>query len=226
MISHKYKCIFIHIPKTAGSSLNKFLSDNEVLNWMKPNYDLLYGWCPIRKIHLQHATPEQLLNLNLISQENWRDYYKFTFVRNPWDRAYSDYLWVMKDRNIKGSFEDYILKKNNFEKVLTDTSTKEYRGDHLLTQSLFLKGIENQINFIGHFENFKNDIYAICEDLNLQWNENIHEKRSSNRKKHYSLFYNNKKRKLVDTVFARDIENLGYTYTEEKRGIYKLKNYL
>ena len=67
MISHDHKCIFIHIPKTAGSSINKFYFNAKQLDWTTPNYDILYGWCPDRKLHLQHATPIQLLQTGLIS---------------------------------------------------------------------------------------------------------------------------------------------------------------
>ena len=78
--------------------------DNPKLDWKEPNYDLLYGWCPERKIHLKHATSNQLLDLGLISKEIWEEYFKFAFIRNPYDRAYSDFLWIQNDRNIKGKY--------------------------------------------------------------------------------------------------------------------------
>ena len=61
MISHQHKIIFIHIPKCAGSSIKDYYFNSPQLDWKTPNYDLLYGWCPKRKIHLQHATSKQLL---------------------------------------------------------------------------------------------------------------------------------------------------------------------
>ena len=78
MISHKYRCIFIHIPKCAGTSVNKLLSDNTIFDYRTPNYDFLYGWCPKRKLFLQHATVQELLELDLISNKTWNEYYKFT----------------------------------------------------------------------------------------------------------------------------------------------------
>src|SRR5690606_31345973 len=108
MISHKLKIIFIHIPKCAGSSVKDYYFNKPKLDWRQPNYELLYGWCPKRRIHLQHATPKELIETELIPKEIWDSYFKFAFVRNPWDRAYSDYLWIQKDRNVKGDFKDYI----------------------------------------------------------------------------------------------------------------------
>ena len=105
MISHKHKCIFIHIPKCAGTSIKYFLFPDENVHWFDANYEVVHGWCPQRKFFMQHATSKQLVETGLISREQWDTYFKFTFVRNPWDRAVSDYFWMMKDRKIKDSFK-------------------------------------------------------------------------------------------------------------------------
>ena len=74
MISHKHKFIFIHIPKCAGCSLKEHLvknSDNKLINSGHESLDVL------------------LKNFSLKTE----DYYKFTFVRNPWDRIVSLYFF-------------------------------------------------------------------------------------------------------------------------------------
>ena len=217
MISHKHKVIFIHIPKCAGSSIRDFLFDYPKLDWRKPNYDLLYGWCPERKIHLQHATSNQLLDLGLISKKTWKEYFKFAFIRNPYDRAYSDYLWIQKDRNIKGSFKDYITKSGDFKKVFTNKSVKEYRGDHLLQQTEFFdfEGLM-KMDFIGKFENIHNDMNHLKQLLHINKKFDSHAKKSVNKKKHYSLFYTTKKKQLVESHFAKDLSTLDYDF-EDKR---------
>lgn len=63
-----YKCIFLHVPKAAGISISKTLFGN-------------LGPC-----HITYDWFEQNLGLVTI-----KAYYKFTFVRNPWDRLYSAY---------------------------------------------------------------------------------------------------------------------------------------
>ena len=225
MICHKRKIIFIHIPKTAGSSINKYLADSVVLDWKKPNYEVLYGWCPDRKIHLQHATSKQLLETELVTEDQWRTYFKFTFIRNPWDRAYSDYLWIVKDTGVRGSFENYIKKEGPFKKVLSDNSEMSYRGDHLTVQSdFFIASGKQKIDFIGKFEKFNNDIEKIKKQLNLNKEFNFHEKKNHYRFNHYSLFYTNSKKNLVDDIYKKDIEELGYSFEDRKKGIFKLKN--
>lgn len=225
MISHKHKIIFIHIPKCAGSSIKDYYFDNPRLDWRTPNYKLLYGWCPKRNIHLQHATTKQLLETELISEEDWKNYFKFTFVRNPYDRAYSDYLWIQKDRKIKDSFKNYINKTGKFEKVLCDNTVKEYRGDHLLKQTdFFEKEGDFKIDFIGYFENFKKDIQELNKLLYFSKPFTQHSKKNRKRYNHYSLFYTASRKKLVEKVYANDLNQLNYNFEENKSGLIKLKN--
>lgn len=227
MISHKHKVIFIHIPKCAGSSVFEYFFPDLEVDWKIPNYDVLYGWCPERKIHLQHATAQQLVETNLVSKKQWESYFKFTIVRNPWDRSYSDYLWMQKDTGIKGRFIDFITKTNGFKEILTDRNNQNYRGDHLLKQTDFfsVKGLY-ELDFIGRFENLQDGLSIIKEKLKIDKPFIQHKKKSAKRLKHYSLFYNKSNAHLVKTIYSRDIYELGYQFEDEKRGIMKLKNYL
>lgn len=229
MISHEHNCIFIHIPKTAGTSISNFYFPAIALDWKKPNYDLLYGWCPKRKIHLQHATSKQLLELDLIKPEIWKSYFKFTFIRNPYDRAYSDYFWIMRDRHIKGSFADYINKKGEFDKILNDNSEMTYRGDHLIPQTNFFsfEGIY-KMDFVGRFEQLDEAVFNINKKLDIDKVFNVHiQKGEYKRKKHYSHFYNKENKALVEQFFQQDIEILNYKFKKQSKiweFINKIKN--
>ncbi|WP_276520129.1 sulfotransferase family 2 domain-containing protein [Aestuariivivens sediminis] len=226
MISHKHKCIFIHIPKTGGMSIYTFFNPNTVFYQDVPNYEILFGWCPERQIHMQHATAKQLLDTGLVTKEQWDTYYKFTFVRNPWDRAYSDYLWVQDFANVKGSFKDYLNKCKEFYNIFNDHSNSQYLGDHLLPQSSFFdnKG-KYSLDFIGRFENFSEDINQILENIGKAKSFGEHQNKS-NRKRDYSLFYSNSNKKLVESKFKMDIDNFGYTFQDNRQGWYSIKKIL
>lgn len=228
MISHKYKCIFIHIPKCAGTSVNCFLADNQHFDWTKPNYEYLYGWCPVRKIHLQHATASQMIELDLVTKEQWESYFKFTIVRNPWDRAYSDYLWMKKDRRINDSFKSYIYKTGKFISVLNDDSNMSYRGDHLLQQTEFF---DFNNGFLGvdrviRFENLAKEISDVTKFLKIKKKFDLALNISSNRKKHYSYFYTASRKKWVSQFFSSDIKKLEYNFDDQKEGIHLFKNFI
>ncbi len=226
MISHEHKCIFIHIPKTAGTSINAFFHPEKTFDNSVPDYDSLYGWCPERKIYLQHATSRQLVDTNLISPEDWSTYYKFTFVRNPWDRAYSDYLWFQKYSGVKGTFKEYIYEKGEFEPILKDNSTSRYRGDHVMPQiSFFDFSGKYSLDYVGRFEHFSDDIGKILSCIEVSKSFKTHANKS-NRKKDYSAFYTNSMKKLVTQKYQDDIKALNYSFEDNRKGINFFKKFI
>jgi len=218
MICHKRKLIFIHIPKCAGSSVKNFYFNGKDLNWKTPNYEVLYGYCPERRIHLQHATARQLIETGLVDLSQWRSYFKFTIVRNPWDRTYSDYLWMINDTKINGTFEEYLTKSGPYKEVLNNSDKMACRGDHLLPQTDFFdfEG-EFKLDFVARFENLHYDLLKLNMMINFPYVLNEHAKKNLHRESHYSEYYSEDKRKMVDEVFKIDIDKLGYVYEERKR---------
>ncbi|MBD0823864.1 sulfotransferase family 2 domain-containing protein [Aestuariibaculum marinum] len=226
MISHEHKCIFIHVPKTAGMSILSFFYPDVQFKTKRPDYEKLFGWCPKRRLHMQHATAKQLLELELVTQEQWNDYFKFTFVRNPWDRAYSDYKFIQKFSGVTGGFSDFINKSGPFYEILNNDNSQSYLGDHLLPQTSFfdLEG-EYQLNFVGAFENFHVDIDEILKKLNIIKNFDIHINKSK-RKVNYANFYTRSMENLVATKYIQDIKILGYHFDNNRTGLNKFKKYL
>ena len=223
MISHKHKCIFIHIPKTAGTSINSFFYPKVKFHFKNPDYEKLFGWCPKRNLHMQHATSKQLIETELITEEQWNTYYKFTFVRNPWDRAYSDYVWVKGFANVKGSFKNYINREGGFKNIFTDNTNENYLGDHLLPQTDFFDFEGNyKLDFVGKFENFSVQIQEVLESLSIRKNFDIFQNKT-NRVKDYSLFYTDSNKKLVERKYKKDINLLKYTFDDNRSGIHTLK---
>jgi len=223
MISHEHKCIFIHIPKTAGTSVNSFFHPNVKFHYNNPDYERLFGWCPKRKIHMQHATSKQLLETELITEAQWKTYYKFVFVRNPWDRAYSDYKFVQDFSGVKGSFKSFLNKENEFYEILNDKSDSHYLGDHLLPQTDFFEfdGLYKP-DFIGRFEYFSEDIQKVLLSLGINKNFNEYQNKSK-RIKEYSLFYTNSQKQIVEEKYDQDIKTLGYSFEDKRNGLYFLK---
>ena len=90
-ISHKLKTIFIHIPKNAGESIENALE----IYGVEENDPTKRFWGVINNsIVLQHLTANDLKN-NL-SEDIWKNYFKFAVVRNPWSKAVSEYNWYLR----------------------------------------------------------------------------------------------------------------------------------
>jgi hypothetical protein len=86
------KHVFVHVPRCAGTSIEQFLSPNTHPTSL--NYRHFTGWDNERKIWLQHASMQQI---NDLYAGDLNGYFKFGFVRNPWDRSVSDYRWHMRE---------------------------------------------------------------------------------------------------------------------------------
>ena len=117
MISHKLKFIFIHIPKTSGNSLSLFLKDfidNDVIlraSLMGENQGISII-CEKTKKSIKHESIKYYEN---IYGQKINNYFKFTIVRNPYDRILSFYFWSKgKDNQVfnRTEFIDFV-KRNN-----------------------------------------------------------------------------------------------------------------
>src|SRR5690554_5674720 len=108
MISHKHRCVFVHIPKCGGQSIEHlFLRENE-LTWESRAPLLLYpndnpDCGPPR---LAHLTYQDYIKYRYISAEIMAEYTTFSVVRNPYKRAESLYRFLGYDAAI--TFERFV----------------------------------------------------------------------------------------------------------------------
>ena len=199
-ISDKYKCIFIHVPRAAGTSIKESLElpGRGHLPWQY--YYLVY--------------PEQ-----------WDSYIKFAVVRNPWDRVVSAYYYAKMGKsywhdNLKQitPYPDYeLLSMRTFAEcceILRDRRTLlKHEAWH--PQHVWIAKKENShtslmVDFVLRHENLENDFQTLCEKLGIQ---NIHLSRinPSNHEK-YRTCYTEETKKIIEEVYATDIELFKYEF--------------
>lgn len=224
MISHDKKFIFIHIPKCAGSSMEIFFKKEvKALGWQKEQ-GLEYI---MRKQGLA-----KMINL-------YPHYFTFTFVRNPFDRFFSickhsdrarinadkkpdpekDYNYRLQKKLSLKRYA-YLIKKGNlkqlsgFDKYHSKSQVDfilEFNKDNFFS---IQRKTKNNCNFIGRFENLKNDFESLCELLDIK-NKTLPHARSSGDFKHYSEYYDEETVKIVQELYAKDIKYLGYRFNKE-----------
>jgi hypothetical protein len=129
------KCIFIHIPKTAGTSIEQFLRDNG-------KNELLFDRFVLNR-SLQHLTA---LELKRKLGNVFNSYYKFSIVRNPYDRLLSEYYWTpipnvgYKYGKTKSEFLVYV--KNILKNQLYFQNNY---NDHFIPQYMFLSNRKGKL---------------------------------------------------------------------------------
>jgi hypothetical protein len=228
VICHKNKCIFIHVSKCAGSTIEKSFGIN-LSKQTDQNLEMLYGWDEKNKLHLQHATPQELIDTGELTWNEWNEYYKFIIVRNPWSRALSDYLWVIKGRTIVDSFSNFLNKKGRFHEILNNKKIKAYRGDHLKKQKeyFFYNNQKLDYNLIIRFEDIDKGLLELKKQLSLgddffMPKTNVGQKKY----KHYSYFFNHVRKKEVEHKYSEDIQFFNYRFEDKKVLIHLLTSQL
>ena len=113
MIIHDIKCVFVHIPKTGGQSVEKTLYP-KMKAPTETNYDIFTGWDDKNKIWMQHATMQQI---NELYKHDVTNYFKFAFVRNPYACCVG--LFLMQSEIKKNdSFLNYLQEAENLNEDL------------------------------------------------------------------------------------------------------------
>lgn len=183
--------LFVHIPKTAGSSISLQLKSMGLNNW-------------VRTFYKAHDPLFMLTKQNNITS----DIFKFSVVRNPYTRTYSYYNHFLKINEIGNdslSFKDFLLL---LERKEINNKTPLIHFD----QSFYLHDIENNIilDKIYRFENLE----ALEKDLEISL-PNINSGQYSNEDyiRAYSDQYTIHR---VKELYREDFESLGYSKDFEK----------
>ncbi len=190
-----YRCIFIHIPKCAGQSIRKTLFEN-----LQPGHINVYTY--------QQIFPRQKYN----------EYFKFSFVRNPWDRLVSAYFFMKsggahkKDRDWADQnlvtfpdFSTFVLEGLHLPSIQT--------WPHFRPQVEFLKGQNGKIelDFIGRFENIQDDFNYIRERLGAS-RELLYINKTKTKRAPYLTYYTDEMREIAAELYKEDIEVFNYQF--------------
>jgi len=210
VISHSKKFLFVHIQKTAGRSFEAVLKENI------PDLKSFMG------------THDHALWARELLGEQWSDYYKVAFVRNPWDRLVSWYTMIQEKgrktlyKRIFGMrkynlLTQYVLSNSNsFDEFLyncVDTIDDiDGKKSILYNQLDYITDSEGSIivDFVGKFENLNKDTDIVFKTLGLD-NVTLPHKNSS-KHRNYRSYYSEETKKLVSQRFERDIEFFGYEF--------------
>lgn len=198
-VNPKYKFIFIHIPKTAGVSIAS-------------NLDMNCLQC-----HSSTRDIRKELNKSDFGKKIWQEYFKFSFVRNPWSWVISNIYYHACCFNTKikvNSFLNEWMTKGKIKVV--DNFTYHISNILEAGQYQFLidfRSSEDKIlvDFIGKFENLQKDFDYICDKINIDKRKITHENKTKSYGC-YTEYYNEQTKNFIAEKYAKEIKFFGYEF--------------
>ena len=215
MVIHEHKTVFIHIPKAAGVAITHMLLQPIV------GYDTtqeIGGLSVPLKLRFElrgkqkHKQARYYTVDDDITYQQWREYYKFAVVRNPWDRVVSEFFWrhtlPTRRPSIRlAKFIDYCEARIRDRR----NRARDIYWPHAQLQESFITDAAGYVivDDVFRFEDLESVVCELKErtglPLSLQkLNDSCHDD--------YRQYYDKATRDRVGQLYAKDIARFGYEF--------------
>ena len=209
LVSESHEFMFVHVPRTGGSSARRVLEpcstrpSRRRLNKLGSHL----GVVPWRRRYFAvHTTLAEAQSA--IPREIYQRLFKFAIVRNPWDRLVSQYYYVRNNpahhrhrliRSLRGfeEYVDYEIKRNKFTQLPIIVDRSGNIG----------------LDFIGRFERLDRDVAHAFDHLGLE-SDLPHINESHKDVNSWRAAYTRKIRERVAGHWAEEIERLEYSFDD------------
>lgn len=195
IISHKYKIVFIHIPKNAGSYVTNILYN------LDKDLDVTYLG------HIRGKCAKKML-----SPDIWDTYTKFCVIRNSWDSSISLYSYIINNKihhmysTFKNmSYEEYLNYKKPYRIIQTNYILDKNENKVILDYLIDFNNIQDNIIKFFH-EIVKIDMDTILAAIPT---EKINK---SIRDENYKIYYDDNKIELVRKIYKKDIDFFSFEF--------------
>jgi chondroitin 4-sulfotransferase 11 len=202
--------VFVHIPKCAGTSIEKAL-----IPFMSTHCDFREFSELERRAHwMPGREGRQHCRLGRYAREyDLSQFLKFSIVRNPWDRAISQ-INYLRSKTGKNVFSGNSLKENI--EIYCKSTRNIWAHDLSASQCDYLQVETGKLatDFVGKFENLTEDFARICHLIGVENAPVLPHIFNSGSRTHYSSHYDSDSREWVRKRFACDVEIFGYEFDE------------
>lgn len=189
ILSDKHQFVFIHVPRTAGTSMRH----------------VLFNCCEgelrdERGVATDPGSPRHAFAKAVradIGEQKWNAYFTFSFVRNPWERIVSWYTLSMFKNMFPRPFSEFL------------------QMDHMLppaqAEYLFDDAGKKLVKFIGRYENLDNDFSSVCSHIGIR---SALPRKNQVPLPHapYRTYYDNVTHDIIIKRYQQDIKLFGYTF--------------
>jgi len=206
IVSHTHQFIYFAVPKTATHAirfaLREHLREND---WEQVElfHHSRLPFSEFKELSHGHITASEAQQA--LGEKVWNSYFKFAFVRNPFDRFISYSFFRNKHSE--------LFRKSKLAKMKLSFQDKSVLKDALFQPQF--KFIENEngksmLDFVGQYENLQEDFNFIAERIGIP----SAKLKSLNNTNHqnYRQYYDEELKELVGNYYQRDIEFFDYSF--------------
>lgn len=194
MISEKF--IFVHIPRTGGTSLERLLLTIEgIASWEDLENKNLVDSCLGKIKHMRASNIR-----STVGEKKWRGTLKFSIVRNPFDKVISHFYqpYYRKINALSGaSLEDFLL------------AYRPAPHEDGLTCSDYL---DEDLDQIIRYENYNEDVFRLLRDFDIQYSQIDTRIGYTRPEAHYREHYDSNTRSMVERIYADDLMRFDYHF--------------
>ena len=137
--------------------------------------------------------------------ESFNRYFKFAFVRNPWDRLVSEYNFLL-ERPTHGRHKK-VKKLSDFKRFI---HMQVKRNDAYQINMLCDRQGKLLMDFVGKLENLEEDWQTVCKKIGIPYQQL--QRKNATQHRHYQDYYDDETRQLVGRHWSREIELFEYTF--------------
>ncbi len=214
-INKEKNLLFVHIPKTGGSSLERIVKEQTKTGWeywgelanlntdhaiinkygyIIPNLDQTDG---SNQRFLQHLTLGHFYGI--LSKEEFSNYKKVSIIRNPWDRLVSFYEYNLQTFGRMGT------KGKSFKEWFYSRKISPTLLPYLTVNSEIPSSLE-----LIHFEDYSGSVRELFHNLSLDYDDKIFEKKTI--RQHYRHYYTTRMVDELASECAEDISRFNFNF--------------
>ncbi len=210
LISDSHQFIFLRMRKVASSSMQSVLSPLCVpaprsrLAHIKSRARLEWNY----QRYTFRAHENILAAKYRMPAEKFASYFKFAFVRNPWERLVSEYEYILK-RPRHGRYKR-VAGLNNFAGFIR---MQIPRKDAYQLNMLIDHSGRMLMDFVGKLENLETDWHTVCERTEIPYQALPRKNVTAHR--NYPGYYDTASIQLVAKHWAREIDMFEYKFARK-----------
>jgi hypothetical protein len=204
LIAYRHRFIFVHVYKTGGTSIKEALHPCLLLpqeSFFAKGLQKLRLF-PVPNLFHPHVKASVLRER--LGRRIFDSFFKFAFVRNPWDREVSNYFYLLRNRDHE--LHEEVKNAGCFERYL-----EWRRATGSSTQKELIADPNGRIlvDFVGRFENLEVDFEKVCARLGVR--AKLPYLNRGDRRP-YREYYSDRTQRFVAEYFREDIEHFGYHF--------------